>query len=86
MVRIEVTAEVIPASAPNRPSKQVAYAYLTAKDGTPRPHPERIVVPIWSDSKPYAPGQYTLAPASVTADKYRELALSPKLVALPAGR
>lgn len=80
MIKIEVTAEVIPPSGEKRPSKQVAYGHFLGKDGKPQPHPERIHIPVWQGQEPYAPGTYTLAPQSVYPDKWRELALSPKLL------
>lgn len=86
MIRIDVTAEVIPASAPKRPNKQVAYAYLAGRDGKALPHPEKVFLPVWGDQQPHAPGSYTLAPQSFFADKWRELALSPKLVPVSATR
>lgn len=84
MVKIEVTAEVIPPTAPKRPRNQVAFAFLADRNGKPQPHPEKVFVPIWDDQQPYAPGLYTLAPQSVYADKWRSLALTPKLVAIAA--
>lgn len=80
MIRIEVTDEVIPSTSEKRPSKQVAYGHFLGRDGKPLPHPERIYIPLWSGDKPYTVGSYTLAPQSIYADKWRELALSPKLV------
>jgi Helix-destabilising protein len=84
MIRIEVTAEVTAATAPNRPRNQLAYAYVIGRDGKPLPHPERVFLPVWRDDAPTAPGFYTLAPQSVYADKHRSLALTPKLVPIAA--
>jgi hypothetical protein len=84
MVKIEVTDEVHAPSNPNRPRNQVAYAHLAGRDGKAQPHPERVFIPLWREDKPFAAGLYTLAPQSVYADKWRSLALTPKLVPIAA--
>lgn len=86
MVKIEVSGEVLPSKGEKRPRKQVCYVYLLTREGQPQPHPTKFYLPIWSDGQPYAPGNYTLAPASVYVDQYGGLALAPKLVPVAAGR
>jgi hypothetical protein len=81
-IRLDVTAELIPASGPKRPAKQVCYGHFCGKDGKPLPHPQQVLLPIWDGQQPYPVGTYTLAPQSFYPDKWRELALSPKLVAV----
>jgi hypothetical protein len=86
MVRIEVTAEIVPARG-KVPAKQVIYAHLRNQDGTPQLHPRRMVVALWDGQSPYAAGaNYTLAPESVYADKWDSFGITPKLVPIPAGR
>lgn len=88
MIKIEVTAEILPARSDISAANQVCYAYFFTRDGQPQPHPTRVLVPIWTKDgqKPYAVGMYTLAPASFFADKYAGLAVAPKLLPLAAGR
>lgn len=54
---------------------QQAYAHLEGK-----PYPVEFKVMIDSGVPAYAPGFYTLAPASFYVDKFDNLTISPKLV------
>lgn len=63
--------------------KQECYVHLLDRKGTPKPHPERTEITLDTDDrgqpKPFAPGVYTLHPASFYLDRFGGLAVAPKL-------
>jgi hypothetical protein len=80
MIRIEVTSDVEPRTAPKRPNNQVCWAFTLTRDGKPQPHPTRCLLPLWDGDSPMAPGVYALAPQSIYVGRYGDLSLAPKLV------
>jgi len=70
--------------------EQQAYAWLFGRDGKPEEYPEKITLTIWMrEGKPehpaYAPGEYTLAPASFSVGEYGSLQCSPRLLPVSTG-
>lgn len=57
--------------------KQPAYLHKPGKK-----HPDPIVLFLGEENKPYPVGMYTLDSSSYYADKFKSLAVSPKLVAI----
>lgn len=65
---------------------QTVYYHTADKQGNPLPFPEKseIILDKGTDGLPmmYAPGEYTLAPASLYVDRNGSLAVAPKLIPL----
>ncbi len=62
---------------------QTIYCHTADADGKPLPYPEKSELMLDSGKSPYAPGDYTLSPASLYVDRNGRLAVAPKLVPLP---
>lgn len=82
MIRIEVDKPTVTekhgTSAKGRPytiREQVAYAHVIDEDGKPGKYPVKCRLSLGDDQPPYAPGMYTLAPASVKVGDYDRLEL-----------
>lgn len=79
MIRIEVLSDEVLVSRGTKDGrsyefhKQKVFAHL----GEKYPAPALIRI---EPGKPYAPGVYTLSPASFWVDRYGELRLNPRLV------
>jgi hypothetical protein len=56
--------------------EQPAYAYTYNKAGQLNAYPESITLPLEKDQIAYAPGFYTIHPASIYRDRFGNLALS----------
>lgn len=61
---------------------QTIYCHTADASGQPLPVPEKSEIVLDKDQAPYAPGDYTLSPASLYVDRQGRLAVAPKLVPL----
>lgn len=59
---------------------QTVYCHVSDLAGEPLPFPEKSEVVLDQGQAPYAPGEYTLSPASLYVDRNGRLAVAPKLV------
>lgn len=92
MIKIEIdSAEVKTKSGvsartgkPYSMREQKGYAYTCDRDGKPNRHPNTLCITLRDDQQPYAPGFYTLSPASFYTNKYDQLEISPVLVPMQA--
>lgn len=87
MIVIEVKsgdAHTFTAKSGKQYRTQEAYAHTARADGTPHAYPSRFEFFLERDQAPYAPGVYTLAPASLYVDRGGRLAVAPKFI--PAKR
>ena len=85
MIRIEIHPDAPVATIPTKRGqmrKQEAFAHTLSRDGKPAKYPTRCELVLPDDGQAFAPGTYSLAPQSVYVDRYGNLALSPKLVAV----
>lgn len=59
---------------------QTIYCHTSDTEGNPLPFPEKSEITVDTPSEAYAPGDYTLSPASLYIDRQGRLAVAPKLV------
>lgn len=64
--------------------EQTAWVHLFERNGTPQPHPQRMIVRLDDDQQPYPVGKYQLADNSFYLGDFGRLTLYPRLVALAA--
>ncbi len=82
-IRIEVKSGAVvensgTAKATGKPytiRKQTAWAHVVDADGKPYEYPARIEFQLDRDDAPFAPGNYTIAPASFFVGDYDRLAM-----------
>lgn len=71
-------------------SFQTVWMHTYARDGQPNPYPEKVEVILDKDQDGaalfYAPGEYQLHPSSIYVDQRGNVAVAPRLVALPKPR
>lgn len=91
MIKIEVTDKVTEksgiSSKTQRPysiREQQAFAHVYEKDGTLARYPKEIKLSLRDDTPPFAPGDYTIAPASVFIGEFGRMELNPVLVPVKA--
>ena len=64
--------------------EQQGHAFTHGRDGNLNPYPVPCSVTLRDDQAPYAPGNYTLSPASISTNKFDQLEISPVLIPFPA--
>jgi hypothetical protein len=61
---------------------QTVYCYIVDTEGNPLPFPEKSEIVLEPGQVGYAPGDYTLSPASLFLNRNRKMEVAPRLVPL----
>lgn len=93
-IKIEVkSAEVVPKNGVSQKTgkpfsirEQEAWGHFTDPKGQPHPYPQRVRLTLDDNQPPYAPGVYTLSPASFYPDRFGQIVCRAKLQPVAAAR
>jgi len=83
VIRIEIKSAKVnvksgTAKASGKPytiKTQEGYAHTVDREGKPRPYPQQIEIALEKEQEPFAPGVYTIGPATLYVGDYNRLML-----------